>query len=288
MLLVIIVIIVFLQSWRMAIVPIVAIPVSLIGTLAVLYAAGFSLNMLTLFGLVLAIGIVVDDAIVVVENVERNIAAGLTPQGRRLAPNDGRGRNGGRRDLAGADRSVRADGLHSGHFRSVLPAVCDHHRGVDGDLGVQFADAVAGAGRAAVQAAPSVGGAAALLPGAVRAGACRRLQPRLRQARALLFEHRSRAGRLVDSARSPCSPFSPRSSMPRSTWCRRCRAASFRRSTRAMRSSSCNCRTALRCRGPTRSSSRPPRSSRTRQASTTRSPLPASPARPSPMPAMPA
>lgn len=79
MVLVIIVIIVFLQSWRMAIVPIVAIPVSLIGTLAVLYAAGFSLNMLTLFGLVLAIGIVVDDAIVVVENVERNIARGLAP-----------------------------------------------------------------------------------------------------------------------------------------------------------------------------------------------------------------
>jgi hydrophobic/amphiphilic exporter-1 (mainly G- bacteria), HAE1 family len=80
MVLVIIVIIVFLQSWRMAIVPIVAIPVSLIGTLAVLYAFGFSLNMLTLFGLVLAIGIVVDDAIVVVENVERNIAQGLDPR----------------------------------------------------------------------------------------------------------------------------------------------------------------------------------------------------------------
>jgi HAE1 family hydrophobic/amphiphilic exporter-1 len=79
MVLVVIVIIVFLQSWRMAIVPIVAIPVSLIGTLAVLYALGFSLNMLTLFGLVLAIGIVVDDAIVVVENVERNIARGLDP-----------------------------------------------------------------------------------------------------------------------------------------------------------------------------------------------------------------
>jgi HAE1 family hydrophobic/amphiphilic exporter-1 len=77
--LVVIVIIIFLQSWRMAIVPIVAIPVSLIGTLAVLYAFGFSLNMLTLFGLVLAIGIVVDDAIVVVENVERNIARGLQP-----------------------------------------------------------------------------------------------------------------------------------------------------------------------------------------------------------------
>ncbi|MBU0583169.1 MAG: efflux RND transporter permease subunit [Alphaproteobacteria bacterium] len=80
-LLVIIVIIVFLQSWRMAIVPIVAIPVSLIGTLAVLLAFGFSLNMLTLFGLVLAVGIVVDDAIVVVENVERNIALGLPPRG---------------------------------------------------------------------------------------------------------------------------------------------------------------------------------------------------------------
>ena len=77
--LVVIVIIVFLQSWRMAIVPIVAIPVSLIGTLAVLYAFGFSLNMLTLFGLVLAIGIVVDDAIVVVENVERNIRLGYSP-----------------------------------------------------------------------------------------------------------------------------------------------------------------------------------------------------------------
>ncbi len=79
-LLVVIVIIVFLQSWRMAIVPIVAIPVSLIGTLAFLYAFGFSLNMLTLFGLVLAVGIVVDDAIVVVENVERNIALGHTPR----------------------------------------------------------------------------------------------------------------------------------------------------------------------------------------------------------------
>jgi hydrophobic/amphiphilic exporter-1 (mainly G- bacteria), HAE1 family len=71
---------VFLQSWRMAIVPIVAIPVSLIGTLAVLLAFGFSLNMLTLFGLVLAVGIVVDDAIVVVENIERNIRLGLAPR----------------------------------------------------------------------------------------------------------------------------------------------------------------------------------------------------------------
>ncbi|HEU0044236.1 multidrug efflux RND transporter permease subunit [Sphingomonas sp.] len=77
--LVVLVIIVFLQRWRAAIIPVVAIPVSLIGTFVVLLLAGYSLNNLSLFGLVLAIGIVVDDAIVVVENVERNLARGLTP-----------------------------------------------------------------------------------------------------------------------------------------------------------------------------------------------------------------
>jgi hydrophobe/amphiphile efflux-1 (HAE1) family protein len=75
--LVILVIVLFLQSWRAAAIPIVAIPVSLIGTFAVMAALGFSLNNLTLFGLVLAIGIVVDDAIVVVENIERNLKNGL-------------------------------------------------------------------------------------------------------------------------------------------------------------------------------------------------------------------
>ncbi|WP_156680537.1 efflux RND transporter permease subunit [Sphingomonas profundi] len=79
MILVVLVILVFLQKWRAAIIPIVAIPVSLIGTFAVLAAAGYSLNTLSLFGLVLAIGIVVDDAIVVVENVERNLEHGLSP-----------------------------------------------------------------------------------------------------------------------------------------------------------------------------------------------------------------
>ena len=78
--LVVLVIIVFLQTWRASIVPIVAIPVSLIGTFAVLAALGYSLNNLSLFGLVLAIGIVVDDAIVVVENVERNIREGMSPR----------------------------------------------------------------------------------------------------------------------------------------------------------------------------------------------------------------
>ncbi len=78
--LVVIVIVLFLQSWRAAIIPIVAIPVSLIGTFAVMQAFGFSINNLSLFGLVLAIGIVVDDAIVVVENMERNISDGLSPK----------------------------------------------------------------------------------------------------------------------------------------------------------------------------------------------------------------
>ncbi|HEY9566502.1 MAG TPA: efflux RND transporter permease subunit, partial [Thalassobaculum sp.] len=78
--LVVLVVILFLQTWRAAVIPVLAIPVSLIGTFAVMAAFGFSLNNLSLFGLVLAIGIVVDDAIVVVENVERYLAQGLSPK----------------------------------------------------------------------------------------------------------------------------------------------------------------------------------------------------------------
>jgi hydrophobe/amphiphile efflux-1 (HAE1) family protein len=78
-LLVVIVVVLFLQTWRAAIIPLVAIPVSLVGTFFLMAMFGFSLNNLSLFGLVLAVGIVVDDAIVVVENVERNIAEGLSP-----------------------------------------------------------------------------------------------------------------------------------------------------------------------------------------------------------------
>jgi len=78
--LVVLVVLLFLQNWRASVIPVIAIPVSLIGTFAAMAAFGFSLNMLSLFGLVLAIGIVVDDAIVVVENVERHIAAGLPPR----------------------------------------------------------------------------------------------------------------------------------------------------------------------------------------------------------------
>ena len=78
--LVVLVVIVFLQTWRASIIPLLAVPISVIGTFAVMRLFGFSINALSLFGLVLAIGIVVDDAIVVVENVERNIEAGLSPR----------------------------------------------------------------------------------------------------------------------------------------------------------------------------------------------------------------
>jgi multidrug efflux pump len=78
--LVVLVVILFLQTWRASIIPLIAVPVSIIGTFAVMHIFGFSINALTLFGLVLAIGIVVDDAIVVVENVERNIEQGLSPK----------------------------------------------------------------------------------------------------------------------------------------------------------------------------------------------------------------
>ncbi|WDZ96963.1 multidrug efflux RND transporter permease subunit [Herbaspirillum sp. WKF16] len=78
--LVVIVVIVFLQTWRTSIIPLIAVPVSIVGTLSLLHVFGFSINALSLFGLVLAIGIVVDDAIVVVENVERNIENGMSPR----------------------------------------------------------------------------------------------------------------------------------------------------------------------------------------------------------------
>jgi multidrug efflux pump len=80
LILVVLVVLVFLQTWRASVIPLLALPVSLVGTFSVMLLLGFSLNTLSLFGLVLAIGIVVDDAIVVVENVERNIALGHKPQ----------------------------------------------------------------------------------------------------------------------------------------------------------------------------------------------------------------
>ena len=139
-LLVVLVVILFLQTWRASIIPLIAVPVSIVGTFAALYVLGFSINTLTLFGLVLAIGIVVDDAIVVVENVERNIEEGRDPAGRG-APGDEGGVRADHRDRAGAVRGVRADGLPDRRHRPVLQAVRGDHRDLDGDLGDQFADA---------------------------------------------------------------------------------------------------------------------------------------------------
>ena len=116
-LLVAFVVLLFLQNWRSAIIPLVAVPVAIIGTFAVMAAMGFSLNNLTLFGLVLAIGIVVDDAIVVVEAVEHHIEHGLAP---REAAHQGHvaGFRAGDRRGAGPERGVRALCVHQRHHRA--------------------------------------------------------------------------------------------------------------------------------------------------------------------------
>ena len=140
MALVVLVVILFLQTWRASVIPLVAVPVSIIGTFAVLYALGFSINTLSLFGLVLAIGIVVDDSIVVVENVERHIANGLKPL------------EATKKAMSEVSRPIIAITLVlsavfipvafvPGPHRPVLQAVRADHRGVDHHLGVQLADA---------------------------------------------------------------------------------------------------------------------------------------------------
>ena len=150
--LVVIVILVFLQSWRAAIIPIVAIPVSLIGTFFVMTAFGFSLNNLTLFGLVLAIGIVVDDAIVVVENVERYLRQGADAA--RGRPQDhGRGRRRSGRDRARSVRRVHSERVHFRNLGRVLPPVRAHDHGVDHHIGDGVADVIAGAGGTLIKTA---------------------------------------------------------------------------------------------------------------------------------------
>ena len=147
MALVVIVVLVFLQGWRPAIIPIVAIPVSLVGTFAAMAALGYAINNLTLFGLVLAVGIVVDDAIVVVENVERHLEHGMSRRDAALKTME---------EVGGAlvsialvlVRGVRADRVSRRHHRAVLPAIRRHHCGRDRDLLLLLADAVAGAGLA--------------------------------------------------------------------------------------------------------------------------------------------
>ncbi len=149
--LVIIVVFIFLQGWRATLIPLLAVPVSLIGTFALFPLFGFSINTLSLFGLVLAIGLVVDDAIVVVEAVEHHIEKGLSPKDAALQGHGGSLRAGHRhRDHSRG--GVRADGIHSRHHGPVIPAVRRDHRRVGDHLRVQCADAVARAVRAAAAA----------------------------------------------------------------------------------------------------------------------------------------
>ena len=104
--LVILVVFIFLQNWRATLIPLIDVPVSLIGTFIFFPLLGFSINTLSLFGLVLAIGLVVDDAIVVVEAVEHHIEQGMAPEGGD-AQGDGGGVRAGRRDRPHPGRGVR-------------------------------------------------------------------------------------------------------------------------------------------------------------------------------------
>ena len=146
--LVAIVVLVFLQNWRASLIPLIAVPVAIIGTFAVMALFRFSLNNLTLFGLVLAIGIVVDDAIVVVENVERWLEQGLSPRdAARKAMDEVTGPV-----IAigsGAVCGVRPLHVHRRHHGAVLPPIRRDHRRLDGLLGVQLADAESRPGSAA-------------------------------------------------------------------------------------------------------------------------------------------
>ena len=115
--LVAVVVLLFLQNWRSAIIPLIAVPVAIVGTFAVMAAFGFSLNNLTLFGLVLAIGIVVDDAIVVVEAVEHHIEHGLSPRDATIKAMEQVSRPGDR-GRPGAVGGVRAVCVHQRHHRA--------------------------------------------------------------------------------------------------------------------------------------------------------------------------
>ena len=149
--LVVIVVFIFLQGWRATLIPLLAVPVSLIGTFIIFPALGFSINTLSLFGLVLAIGLVVDDAIIVVEAVEHHIDEGMDPKS-ATEKSDGRsGRPGG------CHCPHSCGGLHSycgdsRNHRSHVSAVRSHDRDFGSDLGIQCSHAVSRAGFTSSQA----------------------------------------------------------------------------------------------------------------------------------------
>ena len=179
--LVLIVILVFLQDWRAVLVPATTVPVTIIGAFAAMYALGFSVNMLTLFGLVLAIGIVVDDAIVIVEAAAHHIERGMAPA-RGDDPRDGAGAGADHRHHAGADGRVSSDGVSGRHHRAAVPAVRADDRRDGADQRHQRRDAQAGAVRHLP--AEAAGAEELVLP---------RLQLRLRLRRARLHRRSSAA-----------------------------------------------------------------------------------------------
>ena len=149
--LVILVVFLFLQGWRATLIPALAVPVSLIGTFAVFPLLGFSINTLSLFGLVLAIGLVVDDAIIVVEAVERHIEEGLSPKAASLKAME---------EVSGPVMAIASDprrclyphGLHPWHHRQAVPAVRGDHRHLGHHLGLHCAHLEPGPLRAPPQA----------------------------------------------------------------------------------------------------------------------------------------
>ena len=153
--LVVLVIFIFLQSWRSTLIPVITIPVSLVGAFGLIKLLDYSINTLTLFGVILATGIVVDDAIVVIENIERHIQEYKVRRQAGGGRRDGRSARRGRRHGAGADRGVRADRVLPRDDRTHLRAVRDDHRVRGGAVGVQRDHADAGVvGAAARPGAP--------------------------------------------------------------------------------------------------------------------------------------
>ena len=138
--LVAIVVLAFLQSWRATLIPLIAVPVAIVGTFAVMLGMGFSLNNLSLFGLVLAIGIVVDDAIVVVEAVEHHLEHGLSPKEAAVKAMN---------EVSGPiiaislvlNVCVHTVRVHHRNYRPILSPVCPHDRRFDVLLGREFFDA---------------------------------------------------------------------------------------------------------------------------------------------------
>ena len=149
--LVVIVVFIFLQGWRATLIPLLAVPVSLIGTFIIFPALGFSINTLSLFGLVLAIGLVVDDAIIVVEAVEHHIDEGMDPKSATEKAMQEVG-GPGRRHRAHPCGRLHSDCRNSRNHRPHVSAVRRHHRDFGSDLRIQRAHTVAGLGLAPSEA----------------------------------------------------------------------------------------------------------------------------------------